>query len=214
VPRVHRGAVVQFSTFSPKALAAIGDALPATLADRSIPLRVQRRAPGEEVERFPTQPARAEAEILRHELRVVAKQVEAAADNLPPVALDGLDDRAADALEPLLAIAQVAGGDWPARAAEAALALMGTKDEQDRGVRLLTDIYALAVANDWQDKTGTIGTGTLLICLQTLQNGEYEADAQTEEDLDAITVARLLRPFGLRPKVARHPAAVFTEGTA
>ena len=38
---------------------------------------------------------------------------------------DGLNDRAADNWEPLLAIADRAGGDWPERARKAALALSG-----------------------------------------------------------------------------------------
>ena len=40
-----------FHTFCPKAIAGIGK-LPDTVADRSIPIRLKRRAPGEPVERF------------------------------------------------------------------------------------------------------------------------------------------------------------------
>ena len=37
----------------------------------------------------------------------------------------GIEDRNADVWEPLLAIAEAAGGDWPQRAREAAIALVG-----------------------------------------------------------------------------------------
>jgi hypothetical protein len=40
-----------FSTFCPKAIAGIGK-LPDTVADRSLPIRLERRAPGEQAERF------------------------------------------------------------------------------------------------------------------------------------------------------------------
>ena len=43
----------------------------------------------------------------------------------------GLDDRAADCWRPLLAIAELVGGDWPERARAAALALSGGEAKQD-----------------------------------------------------------------------------------
>ena len=57
---------------------------------------------------------------------------------------DGLNDRAADAWEPLVSIADLVGGDWPARARAAALALSGdevaaAKDE-NIDTMLLSDI--------------------------------------------------------------------------
>ena len=55
---------------------------------------------------------------------------------------DELDDRAADIWEPLVAIADLAGGDWPTRHVDAAKALFGARrdDEASIGVRLLTDV--------------------------------------------------------------------------
>ena len=48
-----RGDVLKsFSTFSPKVLAGIGQPLPDTTADRSLPVRMERRLPGETVERL------------------------------------------------------------------------------------------------------------------------------------------------------------------
>jgi putative DNA primase/helicase len=55
---------------------------------------------------------------------------------------DGLNDRAADTWEPLIAIADLAGGDWPARARAAALALSGENSGKDDDIDtlLLSDI--------------------------------------------------------------------------
>ena len=53
---------------------------------------------------------------------------------------DELPDRAADAWEPLLAIADAAGGPWPARAAAAAIILHADRaDDESLGLRMLAD---------------------------------------------------------------------------
>ncbi|MFJ2719149.1 tyrosine-type recombinase/integrase [Streptomyces sp. NPDC087437] len=55
----------------------------------------------------------------------------------------GVTDRPADVWEPLLAVADAAGGHWPARARAACLELISAahdNDEASLGVRLLTDL--------------------------------------------------------------------------
>ena len=54
-----------------------------------------------------------------------------------PIIPDELHDRAADAWEPLLGIADSAGGDWPTRARTAARALHGTDLDKDNVAVLL-----------------------------------------------------------------------------
>jgi hypothetical protein len=142
---------VAFPTFCPKGFAGIGDALPNTLADRSIPIRLLRRAPNERVERFPQPTALAEAEDLHRGLAEAAETIEAAVPALEPVLLDDLNDRAQEVWEPLLSIAQIAGADWPQRAADAALARMGEKGEPDPGVRLLADIRTVFKLVKWSE---------------------------------------------------------------
>src|SRR5262249_55244403 len=65
----------------------------------------------------------------------------AACPNVPEV----LDDRTAEIWEPLLAIADLAGGTWPERARTAALALRAAAgdDGEGLGVVLLTSIRAI-----------------------------------------------------------------------
>src|SRR5437879_8096222 len=50
-----------FTTFSAKAIAGIGNSLPDTVFDRSIPIRLQRKKPGEVVARFRRRYAKAES---------------------------------------------------------------------------------------------------------------------------------------------------------
>jgi hypothetical protein len=59
---------------------------------------------------------------------------------------DGVTDRAADVWEPLLAIADAAGEDWPKLAREACTELVTaakTTDSGSLGVRLLADLRAV-----------------------------------------------------------------------
>ena len=129
-----------FSVFCPKALAGIRD-LPETIADRAIPIRLKRRAPGEPVERFRRRDADEEAERLHQWTRSWADHNLPALSEARPELPEDLNDRAQDAWEPLLAIADRAGGDWPQRARAAAVRLSGDDlpDEESAGVLLLRD---------------------------------------------------------------------------
>ena len=113
-----------FSTWAPKAIASIGK-LANTLRDRSIILPMQRKKAGEQVAKLRAREDSGEFLILRRKAkRWVAdniKTLTAAQSEIP----DSLNDRAADNWEPLLAIADLAGGDWPEAARRAARALSG-----------------------------------------------------------------------------------------
>ena len=74
-----------FSTFCPKAIAGIGK-LPDTVADRAIPVRLERRAPGERVDRFRRREVEPQAQQLRQRLAALAEWRKAAAGRLPGAA--------------------------------------------------------------------------------------------------------------------------------
>ena len=134
----------RFNVWGAKALCGIGK-IADTLADRSIPLRLRRRVAGEKVER------------LRHSdptiwMRLQAKLARFAADNASvidearPDPIHGLNDRANDCWEPLLAIADAAGGHWPKSARQAATVLHGLEgDTPSIGIELLQDVKAIFV---------------------------------------------------------------------
>jgi hypothetical protein len=136
VPRVRlegrRREVERFDVYGPKAIAGIGN-LPTTVADRAIPIRMKRRAPGEKVERFRDRQARSEAESIVFTARGVALVTDV---SVP----EALNDRAADSWEPLLEIADTVGHSWPQRARLAALALSCEVEAGSSGIRLLEDV--------------------------------------------------------------------------
>ena len=130
-----------FSTWCAKAIALIRK-LPPTLSDRAIEIRMQRRKPGERVDRLrQDQIDAACADLCRQAARWAVDHVDAlrAAD---PAVPGQLDDRAADCWRPLLAIAAATESTWFTRAAAAALALSAHRSEGDPDVSslLLRDI--------------------------------------------------------------------------
>jgi hypothetical protein len=131
-----------FNVWGAKALCGIGK-IADTLADRSVPLRLRRRTPGESVESLrhsdPLLWSR-----LRSRLARFALDTAAIIETARPVPIQGLNDRANDAWEPLLAIADAAGDHWPKSARLAAVALHGLEGESPSvGAELLADIKAV-----------------------------------------------------------------------
>ena len=144
---VGQGAAItvrDFATFGAKAIAGIGE-LPGTIADRSIRIALRRRAECEPIQRWRERYGHAEAAPLNQALigwaasERIIEALREAQPELPP----GLGDRQADVWEPLLAIAKVAGADWPERARWAATSLAGSVEDSDVNIELLHDIYAV-----------------------------------------------------------------------
>jgi putative DNA primase/helicase len=126
----------EFSTWAPKAIASIGK-LAATLRDRAIILPMKRKKRDERVEKLRGRNTGEFRTIREKARRWTDDNVQALKDAHP--SLPDINDRAADNWELLLAIANLAGGDWPARARAAALKLSGDADSSAEtiGVQLL-----------------------------------------------------------------------------
>ena len=153
VPRcVGKGSeLVDFEVFCAKVLAGIRtNRLPDTIVDRAIVIRMKRRHAGEPVDRFRVRRASEQASDLGLWLEDWSGRHTAALADAEPDLPDELNDRAMDAWEPLVAIADLAGGEWPARARAAAIALSGNGDEDDAtyGAQLLTAIKATMNGRD------------------------------------------------------------------
>ncbi|WP_433793059.1 DUF3631 domain-containing protein [Actinoplanes sp. CA-252034] len=134
--------VEKIATFAMAALAGIGQ-MPDTIEDRAVVIRMRRRAKGEKVapyrQRRDGPGLRQIANDLNQWVRGHVPTLERAEPVMP------LEDRAADTWEPVIAIADLAGGDWPDRGRHAAEALTAERDghtvTSDR-IRLLTDCRA------------------------------------------------------------------------
>ena len=118
--------------------------LPDTTASRSIVLRLERKPRDARVEELRwDRLSDATHPLRRRALRWATDHVDELRDASPAVP-EVFSDRQKDNWLPLLAIADLAGGDWPRLAREAALALRGGRDSADRrgsiGELLLADI--------------------------------------------------------------------------
>jgi hypothetical protein len=184
--------------FGPKALAGIGK-LPDTIRDRAIPIELRRKAPGEHVERLRLRDAQAESESLREGLEEWASLAVPTLERARPEVPNALDDRAADVWEPLLAIADSAWGQWPARARTAALALSAgaTREDDSLGVTLLRDIRVLFQ----RQGVNRMSTAELLAALLVMEEAPW--GDLWGRPLDTRRLAKILRPYGIRPHVVR-----------
>jgi hypothetical protein len=181
-----------FEAFSAAALAGLGN-LPDTILTRSIIVRMRRRAPDERVESYRRREHSPAGERLCQRL---AEWISSNADKLVharPTMPPGIEDRAADVWEPLLAIADAAGADWPRLAREAATALVADAADTPAslGVRLLTDICA-AFGDGEQ-----MATADLLDCLNGMDESPW-GDLRGKP-LDSRRLARMLAPYGAKP---------------
>lgn len=120
-----RWGTVEYDTFGAKVLAGIDTGfMPETVLDRAIVIHMRKRADtADPLRRLRPRAAAIEAQPLANTLGGWALVVVEALAQLEPDLPPSLSDRAADAWEPLLAIADFAAGDWPARARSAAQAL-------------------------------------------------------------------------------------------
>ncbi|MFJ1613872.1 DUF3631 domain-containing protein [Streptomyces sp. NPDC088251] len=134
--------VQPFSSFCAVAMAGLGS-LPDTILTRSVIIRMRKRAPNEHVESYRQRLNEKEGFVLRDRLAEWADSVRDSVKDAWPEMPDGINDRPADVWEPLLAVADAAGGHWPERARAACVELVHAaqdNDEASLGVRLLTDL--------------------------------------------------------------------------
>lgn len=195
----------QFDAFGPKVFGLIGK-LPATLQDRSIVVPMQRKRSGEGVESFRRRQVREYRqrgnELARRVLRWVADhydEVEAVEPAIPA----GLDDRAADNWEPLLSIADVAGGDWPDRARRAAVVLSVMRDEkkEDEKVLLLADCRR--IFRERGEKP--IDCTDLASNLWSLEERPWAEYGRRGLTITTDRVGKMLGEFGIKSKPVRVP---------
>ncbi|GGM43921.1 DUF3631 domain-containing protein [Dactylosporangium sucinum] len=187
-------------TFAMAALAGIG-AMPDTIEDRAVVVRMRRRMAGETVAPYRHRrdgPAlRRVAADLFQWLRGHLEHLERAEPQMP------LEDRAADTWEPLIAVADLAGDAWPARARTAATVL--TAEAEDSGhmstrIRLLTDIRAaFATLGD----PGAATTTELLAALNDDPEGPWQGFGPA--GLTGKRLGDLLREFGIGSATIRFP---------
>jgi hypothetical protein len=184
----------RFSVWAAKAIATIRD-LADTLEDRSIVVQLQRKPKAAKVARLRKRDCQEFATLRRKASRWTEGNFEALAADPDPDVPDELNDRAADNWRPLLAIADLAGGDWPHRAREAACVLSGAGHEaKSINVECLADIK-LAFG-----KTESMWSLDLVETLNTDPERPW-ATWNKGKPITQKQLAGLLKPFGIISEV-------------
>jgi hypothetical protein len=199
---VVRGKTIEteeIPAYAAVALAGLGW-LPDTIMSRSVVVRMRRRAPGEHVEPFRRRLHGVEGDRVRAQVEAwTAAQSTDIDFNAHPLPVE-IQDRDADLWEPLVAIADLAGGDWPARARAAAVALVAAAREREPslGVHLLADLRAVFEA---AGNPPHMFTTDILAALHAIEEGPW-FDLKGKP-LDDRALARRLRQYGVRSKKVR-----------
>jgi hypothetical protein len=181
-----------FPTFAMAALAGIGR-LPDTIEDRAVVVVMKRRAPGEQVQPYRLRADQPRLLDLREELAEWSTTI---TDNLQNARPDlPVEDRAADTWEPLVALADAAGGHWPETARIACKSLVAeatsNDDEASLNVRLLSDIADTFA----EEGSAFLNSPRLAILLTTISDAPWE-----DMGLNANKLSRRLRDYGIKPK--------------
>lgn len=155
----------------------------ATRAERSAPLDAKAELEGERL------------------ARMCARWVGDHAGNLSvfePKLPPALFNRAADNWRCLFAIADLAGGSWPARLTDASAKLAPDDDEEGRGIRLLADIRAVYTARS----IDRIGSAELVEALVAIETSPW-SDFNRGRPLTPALLARMLGGFRVTPATVR-----------
>ena len=204
VPRCSGREVVEYATFCAKVFCGIGDRLPDTVKDRSIRIRMARRSREQHVEKFQLRGLEPAVQVIVDGLSSWAADASALEllRTSQPAVPEELGDRAADMCEPLLALADLAGGEWPETTRAALVELLRADNEEEAdepGVRLLAALRG-AFASSGKQQLST------LEILRLLAAREEEDVWTTRWPRDwragnvrgpAAKMAALLRPYGV-----------------
>ena len=190
--------LARYSCWCPKVMAAIGR-LPDTLADRCIVITMQRKMPGEKCERIrhlnATEFRKRCAEFAQGNSQHIAR----AQPEIP----SNLNDRAADIWEPLFAIADLAGGEWPQLAREAAQKLSASDDDLTLVGYFLKDLRNLMLIKN----VDRMLSRDIVSALNPLHDRPWE-DLRRGREINEWWLGWQLRQLGIRTRTMRMGEAV------
>ncbi|MFJ3547937.1 DUF3631 domain-containing protein [Streptomyces sp. NPDC090114] len=201
-----------FNSYCAVAMAGLGS-LPDTVLSRSVIIRMRKRAPNEKAEPYRQRKHESQGHALRDRLAKWADTIHDQVAGAWPEMPEGVTDRPADVWEPLLAVADAAGGHWPARSRAACLELISAvhdNDEASLGVRLLTDLRDKVFCGE-----DRMPTAAILECLLHMDDAPW-GDLD-DKPINSRTLARMLSQYvtpankPIKPRGIRTPSG-FPKG--
>jgi len=189
----------RFSTYTPIAIAGIGH-IHDTTESRSLIIPMRRKKKGEKTTKLRDHIQEPFATLRRKILRWVKDNQERLKQCDPPTP-EALSDRAADNWRPLLAIADVAGREWPERARQAAVKLSTSSEVAGMSfpTMLLADIKAI-----FDDRnTDKISSSDLANALASIEGRPWAEYGKQQKQITQNALARLLADFKINPGTIR-----------
>jgi hypothetical protein len=183
------------------ALAGLGS-LPDTILSRSIIIKMRRRSHDERVEPYRRRVHGARGHELRSQLAIWANTVRTQLSGTWPEMPSGIADRDADMWEPLIALADAVGGQWPELARVAAVAFVADSKAANPslGVRLLSDLRQVF------GRYEAMSTRQILDALMLLDESPWIE--LKGKPLDSRKLSNFLRPYGVQSTNIRDGASI------
>jgi hypothetical protein len=214
VPRVAfdsegKRRVENFNVYSPMLMAGIDNGrMPETITGRSVILRMKRNI-GKRLSYRPRK-HKAEGAALAGKLAEWSKTVFDKVQDIEPIMPDQLNDREQDKWEPLFIVGRLADvtavtpvtdvtGNlgWLERIKDAALEL--SKEDKDTDTTSKSELLLKDIENISFDK---ISTFNLLVEINKIDESSWST-YNFGKPLDGGGLARLLKPYGIKPKTIR-----------
>jgi putative DNA primase/helicase len=198
IPRQSPGGVTRwFDPFCPKVIVGVNVQLNKTTATRAITIKLWPKLPDDKVERFRYIDDDEFITLRRKLARWAADHAATLKDARP--AMPSFNNRAAMNWELLLAIADLAGGDWPKSARQAAIKLSRQRHEVSETKRLL------AAFCDLFPQHGPLLTSASVQRLLTADPNSEWADFRGRGPISQRQIALLLDAYDIHPGVIHLP---------
>ncbi|MCG7241451.1 MULTISPECIES: DUF3631 domain-containing protein [Corynebacterium] len=200
--------VIEWPVYSPLALAGLAGKLPDTITTRAIMIDMKKRARGEKVKPFRERAAQQEVQDIVDALKQWAGDETYSLSNVFPKMPDGVDDRPAEVWEPLLSVAEQAGGEWPRIAQEACKSFVFSKSKKTPplSIELLEDIRTVMnqKAKSGSSSGDNIKTSDLLFALNGLEESPWSS-FNGGNGLTPRMLSQLLSGYNVSPIQFRDP---------
>jgi hypothetical protein len=182
----------EIPAYAAVALAGLGW-LPDTILSRSVIVRMRKRGNDEPVEQFRRRIHASQGHEIRDQIETWASGTQVSWPKMP----DEIQDRDADVWEPLIAVADAIGGEWPARARRAGIALVAASKnlEPSLGVQLLTDLREVFGGSD------EMASKAILYALNSLEESPW--GTLRGKPMDERGLANHLKEYGVRSRSIR-----------
>jgi hypothetical protein len=188
--------VQRFPVYSPVALVGLAGGMPATITTRAITVHMRRKKRDDKAEEFRERIVQRDAEPLREALAAWIGSIVESLSEAEPEMPTGVTNRSREIWEPLLAIADAAGGHWPQTARLACQHFVREASYQpvSTGARLLGDLRTLFT----QRNTDRMATADILAELCSIDEAPW-GEINGGRPLDARRLSKELAAYQVRP---------------